>query len=147
MHDEFPWNHMILYHSMTWPNRIWHDLNLLKFIRSSNEVLTFVNKIAEIVHTNVHSWRGQCNKNLGNAFTVVWRIGDEESLLVSQNSSNKTSTILHSIMPYYATSFYSTTSTIVQNFTILVWKSFRTIQLSTALYHDVRHRLQCCVTL
>ena len=50
-------------------------------------MLTFVNKIAEIVHTNVHSWRGQCNKNLGNAFIVVWRIGDEESLLVSLISS------------------------------------------------------------
>ena len=35
------------------------------FSNIRNEVLIFVNKIAEIVHTNVHNWRGQCNKNLG----------------------------------------------------------------------------------
>jgi hypothetical protein len=43
------------------------DIHDFEFVTQqlSNEVLTFVNKIAEIVHTNVHSWRGQCNKNLG----------------------------------------------------------------------------------
>ncbi|KAJ1440570.1 hypothetical protein B484DRAFT_443343 [Ochromonadaceae sp. CCMP2298] len=46
----------------------------------SNDVLVFVNHIAEIVHNNVHTWSGQCNKNLGNAFVIVWRIGDEEQL-------------------------------------------------------------------
>lgn len=30
------------------------------------DVLTFVNTIAEIVHSSVHTWDGQCNKNLGN---------------------------------------------------------------------------------
>ena len=57
-------------------------LTLLSRHVLSNEVLTFVNKIAEIVHSNVHNWRGQCNKNLGNAFIVVWRIGDQSTLLV-----------------------------------------------------------------
>jgi len=28
----------------------------------------------------VHAWSGQCNKNLGNAFVIVWRIGDENML-------------------------------------------------------------------
>lgn len=46
----------------------------------SNDVLTFVNTIAEIVHNSVHTWSGQCNKNLGNAFVIVWRIGDEHTL-------------------------------------------------------------------
>jgi len=46
----------------------------------SNDVLVFVNTIAEIVHDSVHTWSGQCNKNLGNAFVIVWRIGDEEQL-------------------------------------------------------------------
>ena len=36
----------------------------------SNEVLSFVNTIAEIVHSKVHSWRGQCNKNLGTLFVL-----------------------------------------------------------------------------
>merc|ERR1711871_214570 len=45
------------------------------------DVLTFVNTIAEIVHSSVHDWGGQSNKNLGNAFLVIWRIGDEKTLL------------------------------------------------------------------
>jgi len=45
------------------------------------DILTFVNTIAEVVHDCVHSWGGQCNKNLGNAFVIIWRIGDEEELL------------------------------------------------------------------
>lgn len=70
-------------------------------------VLLFVNTIAEIVHSRVHGWGGQCNKNLGkectvcmyvcmdgqahiihvkillqgNAFVIVWRIGDEKTLM------------------------------------------------------------------
>ena len=117
------------------------------FLIFSNEVLSFVNTIAEIVHTKVSNWRGQCNKNLGwwyfttlyflaaflhfcffilffilsislilhfilfyfiysfilfiyssifllykyisfhdlgNAFVLVWRLGDEETLLVRE---------------------------------------------------------------
>jgi hypothetical protein len=33
---------------------------------------------------SVHAWSGQCNKNLGNAFVIVWRIGDESQLASSQ---------------------------------------------------------------
>lgn len=45
------------------------------------DVMSFVNTIAEIVHSNVHNWAGNSNKNLGNAFVVVWRLGDEQTLL------------------------------------------------------------------
>jgi len=45
------------------------------------DVLTFVNTIAEIVHSSVHDWGGQSNKNLGNAFLMIWRIGDEKTIL------------------------------------------------------------------
>ncbi len=45
------------------------------------EIMTFVNTIAAIVHNRVHGWLGQSNKNLGNAFLVVWRIGDEKTLM------------------------------------------------------------------
>mmetsp|Transcript_4336 Transcript_4336/g.4340 ORF Transcript_4336/g.4340 Transcript_4336/m.4340 type:complete len:869 (-) Transcript_4336:157-2763(-) len=44
------------------------------------DIMTFVNTIALVVHTSVHDWRGQSNKNLGQAFLVVWRIGDEQTL-------------------------------------------------------------------
>jgi hypothetical protein len=35
----------------------------------------------------VHAWSGQCNKNLGNAFVIVWRIGDEHTLSATQKHS------------------------------------------------------------
>lgn len=44
------------------------------------EIMSFVNTVAAIVHSKVNSWAGQCNKNLGNAFLVVWRIGDAKSI-------------------------------------------------------------------
>jgi hypothetical protein len=56
-------------------------------LRLNNDVLTFINTIAEIVHSQVHSWGGQCNKNLGNAFVIVWRIGDEETLIAANSAS------------------------------------------------------------
>ena len=43
----------------------------------NKDILIFVNTIAEVVHHNVTKWGGQCNKNLGNAFVIVWRIPDE----------------------------------------------------------------------
>ena len=52
-------------------------------------MLTFTNAIAEIVHSNVHSWRGACNKNLGNAFVLLWRIGDEEELLATYGGGGR----------------------------------------------------------
>lgn len=49
-------------------------------LQLERDVLTFVNSIAEIVHNMTGHWDGQCNKNLGNAFVIIWRIGDEISL-------------------------------------------------------------------
>ena len=51
------------------------------------DIMTFVNTIAAIVHNSVHDWKGQSNKNLGNAFLVVWRIGDEHTLQTILNAS------------------------------------------------------------
>lgn len=44
------------------------------------EVMRFVNSIADVVHQQVSIWSGQNNKNLGNAFLMVWRIGDAETV-------------------------------------------------------------------
>ena len=40
-----------------------------------------------IWYISVHSWSGQCNKNLGNAFVIVWRIGDEHTLAANAQQS------------------------------------------------------------
>jgi len=60
-------------------------------VKLSDDVLTFVNTIAEIVHESVSHWGGQCNKNLGNAFVILWRINDEVKLqeILSQTSFRK----------------------------------------------------------
>lgn len=54
------------------------------------EIMSFVNTIAAIVHSKVHAWAGQCNKNLGNAFLIVWRLGDAKSIaeLLQSNAVN-----------------------------------------------------------
>ena len=50
-------------------------------MRLRTNILNFVNSVAEIVHSNAQHWGGgQCNKNLGNAFVIIWRLGDETSL-------------------------------------------------------------------
>uniref|UniRef100_A0A0G4F3H4 Guanylate cyclase domain-containing protein n=1 Tax=Chromera velia CCMP2878 TaxID=1169474 RepID=A0A0G4F3H4_9ALVE len=42
------------------------------------EVMVFVNKIARIVHSCVHSWNGAANKNMGSTFLLVWLLHDKE---------------------------------------------------------------------
>ncbi len=49
------------------------------------EVLPFVNQLAEIVHTLVHRFAGATNKNIGSCFLTVWKL-PERSL-----SNNKSS--------------------------------------------------------
>ena len=58
------------------------DIHQFDFVlkRLGKEVLVFVNTVASIVHEHVHSWEGSCNKNLGNSFVLIWRIGDEATL-------------------------------------------------------------------
>lgn len=38
------------------------------------EVMEFVNVIANIVHTEVHLHGGSANKNIGDAFLLVWKL-------------------------------------------------------------------------
>jgi hypothetical protein len=52
-----------------------HNFNKITMLLQE-EVLKFVNTIASIVHDAVHDWGGgKCNKNLGNGFIIVWKIG------------------------------------------------------------------------
>jgi len=56
-----------------------------------DEIMTFVNSVARIVHDEVTRWGGTCNKNLGNAFLMVWRIGDENALAEYRGVGRRTS--------------------------------------------------------
>lgn len=49
------------------------------------DVMVFVNEIAEIVHSTVDSMSGAANKNIGDAFLLVWKFPDEE---VSSDPNN-----------------------------------------------------------
>ena len=40
------------------------------------EIMIFVNTIAKIVHNTVDSFNGSANKNVGDAFLVVWKLPD-----------------------------------------------------------------------
>ena len=44
------------------------------------EVFVFTNKIAFVVHSLSHSYGGDANKNIGDAFLVSWRIRDDPSV-------------------------------------------------------------------
>jgi hypothetical protein len=39
--------------------------------------MTFVNDIADIVHATVETMMGSPNKNIGEAFLLVWKFPDE----------------------------------------------------------------------
>lgn len=38
----------------------------------------FVNEVAEIVHATVDSFNGQSNKNIGEAFLLVWKFRKDD---------------------------------------------------------------------
>lgn len=37
------------------------------------KVMTFVNEVAEIVHSTVNYFEGATNKNIGDAFLMIWK--------------------------------------------------------------------------
>lgn len=45
-----------------------------------SDIMLLINDIAAVVHDEIYRWalgeHGQCNKNLGSTFLMVWRIGD-----------------------------------------------------------------------
>ncbi len=45
--------------------------------------MAFINSVAAVIHATTSAWDGECNKNLGSSFLLVWRIGqaDEEIIL------------------------------------------------------------------
>ena len=40
------------------------------------DIIMFVNEIAEIVHGTVNQFAGNVNKNIGDAFLLVWKKGE-----------------------------------------------------------------------
>ncbi len=42
--------------------------------------MTFINSVAAIVHASTSAWDGECSKNLGSSFLLVWRIGNADEV-------------------------------------------------------------------
>ncbi len=57
------------------------------------DVMTLINDIAIVIHNEVYRWglggSGQCNKNLGAAFLMVYRIGDFEEVRKKNDQAKK----------------------------------------------------------
>jgi hypothetical protein len=50
--------------------------------------MLFVNKIGELVHSSVYRYGGSANKNIGEAFLMIWPLQDN-----SYKLNNKTNEI------------------------------------------------------
>ena len=50
--------------------------------------MSYVNQIANIVHTSVDKFRGAANKNIGDAFLCVWKFGKKNKLKNLTNDKN-----------------------------------------------------------
>ena len=57
------------------------------------EVMTLINDIAFVLHNEVYRWglgdSGQCNKNLGGTFLMVFRIGDFDEVRQKNDAAKK----------------------------------------------------------
>jgi class 3 adenylate cyclase len=42
-----------------------------------DQIMVFVNRIAQVVHSCVHEFFGNPNQNVGDAFLIVWRLSDQ----------------------------------------------------------------------
>ena len=45
------------------------------------EVMMFVNQVAEVVHSVVDKFQGSANKNIGDAFLLVWKFDQNNNEL------------------------------------------------------------------
>lgn len=64
------------------------------------DVMILINDVAKVVHDEVYRWAlgdsGQCNKNLGGAFLMVFRIGDFKE--VEEKKTRATNVVFSSEM-------------------------------------------------
>ena len=52
-----------------------------------SEVMILVNEVAEICHEIVNRSGGHPNKNIGDAFLLIWKFKEEDTVLVQNNFS------------------------------------------------------------
>jgi len=50
-------------------------------------IIIFVNEVADIVHSTVDKYNGAANKNIGNAFLLVWKFEEHETTYEKKNKN------------------------------------------------------------
>jgi class 3 adenylate cyclase len=50
------------------------------------DIMMFVNKIGELVHSSVYRYGGSANKNIGEAFLIIWPLHDN-SYKINKNTN------------------------------------------------------------
>jgi class 3 adenylate cyclase len=64
-------------------NAIFGYVNIHQFSVTTEilqeDVMMFVNKIGELLHTCAHRWSGVANKNMGSSFLLLWKMPDQPS--------------------------------------------------------------------
>ena len=50
--------------------------------------MLFVNEIGELVHSVCDHYSGAANKNVGDAFLLVWRFEEEEDFTVNEETED-----------------------------------------------------------
>jgi class 3 adenylate cyclase len=53
------------------------------------KTVVFVNEVADIVHSSVDRFGGAANKNIGDAFLMVWRIRDHDEIMALMDKKEK----------------------------------------------------------
>ena len=48
--------------------------------------MLFVNNIGDIVHTMTDRYQGSANKNIGDAFLLVWKLKDDSYFIQDDNT-------------------------------------------------------------
>jgi len=52
------------------------------------DILSYVNKIAEITHSVVDRYGGSANKNIGDAFLLVWKFANPDQIREMDEQGN-----------------------------------------------------------
>lgn len=52
----------------------------------SEDIIVYVNQIAEIIHSIVDDYLGAANKNVGDSFLVVWRYQFEDEFVLDADT-------------------------------------------------------------
>ena len=55
--------------------------------------MLFVNEIALIVHTCVDKYSGTCNRNLGDAWLLAWKVPESETM-ISEDKNGETQKLI-----------------------------------------------------